>query len=365
MTFYLPSCVNNSVPSLYKYSHLPPFLLFKPIIKFTSLVIIVSFVIQVFRMGEKDDKGGEKKADASPITVVLKMDLHCEGCAKKVQSSVKHFEGVSKVKADCESNKLTVTCTLEAERLRERVAYKTKKKVEIVSPQPKKEEKKTDANPEKKADDKAEKKPKEVSTVVLKIRLHCDGCIHKIKRIISKSEGVDKVTVDSKNDQVTIKGTMDVKLLVPHLKEKLKRSIEIVPAKKDDGGGDKKDKAGGGDKKEGGGGDKKDKGGDDKKKDGGGGGGNVEVKKMDYHGLDPYTTFIVPPYGHSHSIHEYGSTSTAMYNQSYSNQDYGIAMHDQGHGYGVDHYLHAPPPPAYYRAPQMFSDENPNACTVM
>lgn len=42
---------------------------------------------------QKDDKGGEKKADASPITVVLKMDLHCEGCAKKVQSSVKHFEG--------------------------------------------------------------------------------------------------------------------------------------------------------------------------------------------------------------------------------------------------------------------------------
>ncbi|KAL8135940.1 hypothetical protein AgCh_010527 [Apium graveolens] len=318
-------------------------------------------------MGEKDDKkDGEKKGDA--ITVVLKIDLHCEGCAKKVQSSVKHFEGVSKVKADCASNKLTVTCTLEPERLRERVAYKTKKKVEIVSPQPKKDEKKAEAKPEKKAEDKVEKK---VSTVVLKIRLHCDGCIHKIKRIISKSEGVDNVSVDSKNDLITIKGTMDVKLLVPHLKEKLRRNVEIVPAKKDDGGGDKKDKAGGGDKKEGGGGDKKDKGGDgDKKKDGGGGAANMEVKKMDYHGYDPYTTFIVPPYGHNHSIHEYGSTSTAMYNQSYSNQDYGVAMHDQvqGHvtqGYAVDHYLHAPPPTAYYRGPQMFSDENPNACSVM
>ncbi|KAK1403385.1 heavy metal-associated isoprenylated plant protein 6 [Heracleum sosnowskyi] len=298
-------------------------------------------------MGEKDDKkDGEKKADASLITVVLKMDLHCEGCAKKVESSVKHFEGVSKVKADSANNKLTVTCSLEPERLRERVAYKTKKKVEVVSPLPKKDDKKP------------EEKPKEVSTVVLKIRLHCDGCIHKIKRIISKSQGVDKVTVDSKNDLITIQGTMDVKLLVPHLKEKLKRGVEIVPAKKD-----------GGDKKEGGGGDKKDKGGDgDKKKEGGGGAANVEVKKMDYHGYDPYTTFIVPPYGHNHSIHEYGSTSTAMYNQTYSNQDYGIAMHDQGHvshGYAVD-YLHAPPPPAFnYRGPQMFSDENPNACTVM
>lgn len=29
----------------------------------------------------------------------------------------------------------------------------------------------------------------QVSTVVMKIRLHCDGCAHKIKRIIKKTEG--------------------------------------------------------------------------------------------------------------------------------------------------------------------------------
>lgn len=71
-------------------------------------------------------------------------------------------EGVSKVKADSANNKLTVTCTMEPERLRERVAYKTKKKVEVVSPQPKKDEKKGDVKPEKKADEKVEMKPKEV-----------------------------------------------------------------------------------------------------------------------------------------------------------------------------------------------------------
>lgn len=331
-------------------------------------------------MGEKDDKkDGEKKSEAGPIIVVLKIDLHCEGCAKKVRRSVKHFEGVDKVTTDSANNKITVTGTVEPERLRERVEYKTKKKVELVSPQPKKDEKKSDDKPEKKAEDKpekkveekVEKKPKEVSTVVLKIRLHCDGCIHKIKKIISKTDGVENVIVDSKNDLVTVKGTMNVKELVPYLKEKLKRSIEIVPAKKEDG--DKKE--GGGDKKEGGGGgggDDKKKGGDgEKKKDGGGGGGDakVEVKKMDYHGFDPYTTFIVPPYDHSHSVHEYGSTSTTMYNQSYSNQDYGITNYDQGHinhGYAVE-YSHAPPPPppAYYNAPLMFSDENPNACSIM
>ncbi|KAK1400173.1 heavy metal-associated isoprenylated plant protein 6 [Heracleum sosnowskyi] len=338
-------------------------------------------------MGEKvDNKDGEKKSEAGPITVVLKIDLHCEGCAKKVRRSVKNFEGVQKVNTDSANNKITVTGTLEPERLRERVEYKTKKKVELVSPQPKKDEKKPDAKPEKKPDDKpekkpedkpekkveekVEKKPKEVSTVVLKIRLHCDGCIHKIKRIISKTDGVDNVIVDSKNDLVTVKGTMNVKELVPYLKEKLKRSVEIVPAKKE-GGGEKKE--GGGDKKEGGGGgggDDTKKGGDGDKKKEGGGDGKVEVKKMDYHGFDPYTTFIVPPYDHSHSVHEYGSTSTPMYNRSYSNQDYGITNYDQGHlnhGYAME-YSHAPPPPppAYYNnAPQMFSDENPNACSVM
>lgn len=37
------------------------------------------------------DGGGKK--DDSPITV-LKLDLHCEGCAKKVKRSVRQFEGL-------------------------------------------------------------------------------------------------------------------------------------------------------------------------------------------------------------------------------------------------------------------------------
>lgn len=67
-------------------------------------------------------------------------------------------EGVEKVTTDSANNKITVTGTLEPERLRERVEFKTKKKVELVSPQPKQDDKKPDAKPEKKADDKPEKK---------------------------------------------------------------------------------------------------------------------------------------------------------------------------------------------------------------
>lgn len=189
--------------------------------------------------------------------------------------------------------------------------------------------------------------------------------------------GVENVSTDSDKDLVTVKGTMDMKDLLPYLKEKLKRPVEIVPPKKDDGGGDKKAKESGGEKKEkeggAGGGDKK----DGEKKEGGGGGGEggdkgkpksdevkMEVSKMEYHGHTPYTYYGVP-----------------VYNQQYANQDYGLATTYYQHpGYGStssamdysNHYHHhqqhvpPPPPPVYLPAnDQMFSDENPNACFVM
>ncbi|CAK9160780.1 unnamed protein product [Ilex paraguariensis] len=242
-------------------------------------------------MGEKDETKkegvkkpeGEKMADAGgkkedgPITVVLKLELHCEGCARKVKRYVRHFDGVGDVKADFENNKLTVTGKVDPASIRERLEQKIKKKVELVSPQPKKDggagagggggDKKPDEKSDKKSDDKKkdDKKPTEspVSTVVLKIRLHCDGCTHKIKRIISKIDGVDSVSIDSEKDLVTVKGKMDMKDLIPYLKGKLKRSVEVIPpAKKDDGGGGEKKEKDGGDKKDkdgGGGGEKREK----------------------------------------------------------------------------------------------------------
>lgn len=73
------------------------------------------------------------------------------------------------VKIDSASNKLTVTGKVDPDKLKERLEQKTKKKVEILSPQPKKDgggdggDKKSDAKvPEKKADEKKEDKPKEV-----------------------------------------------------------------------------------------------------------------------------------------------------------------------------------------------------------
>jgi len=363
-------------------------------------------------MGEKEPekKEAEKSsggggAGAGPTTVVLKVDLHCEGCAQKVKRSLKHIKGVDSVKADYTSNKVTVVGKVDPTVVKEKVEEKTKKKVELVSPQPPKkdkdggppaaapadakkpEEKKPDEP--KKAEEKKPKEPPPSTTVVLKTRVHCDGCAHKMKKIIIKYEGVEDVNVDLSKDQITIKGTMDMKAMLPYLNAKLKRAVDVVPppAKKDDAkpkeggggdGGEKKGKEGGG----GGGGEKKGK--EEAKPAAAAGGGDKKeaavakpaeenvakveiVNKMEHFGY-PYgygAHTYNPNQAHENGyVAEYWQTPEYMHAppQYMQPQQYGPGpgpsyMHAQQYGPGPS-YVHAPPP-------QMFSDENPNGCSVM
>ncbi|URD96408.1 Heavy-metal-associated domain-containing protein [Musa troglodytarum] len=306
---------------------------------------------------EKKEKGGggEKKKEEGPTPVEVKLDMHCEGCALKVRKLVKGLEGVEGVSVDAAHSKLKVVGKVDPWKLKEFLEVKTKKKVDFISPKdpPKKpKDDGGDAKKNKDADDKGkdakkssdDKKPKPpaVSTVVLKIRLHCDGCIQRIKRRIHKIKGVEEVTVDAAKDLVTVKGTMDVKNLPAVLKDKLKRAVDIVPPKKDDGGGgDKKEKDkggdGGGEKKKGGdgGGEKKEKGGEtggEKKEKAGGGG---EEKKDDGKAATTTTTTVTTEANKMEYYSPYPAYS--------------------GYGYRIE----------MVHAPQMFSDENPNACSIM
>lgn len=394
-------------------------------------------------MGEAE----KKKDDGGKVTAVYKVDMHCEGCAKKFKRVAKNCNGVESVKTDWENNKLTVVGKIDPSKIKDRIVDKTKKKVDLISPQPaapkkgdnkekegggggggdkekegggkdkkegggggekKSEEKSEKKTEEKKSDDKSkteeskpeEKKPKQpqVSTVVLKTRVHCEGCASKIKKIINKhADGVQEVNVDLQKDQITVKGTMDMKDLLPYLNTKLKRTVEIVPPpKKDDGGGDKKPKegGGGGEKKEGGGG-----GGETKSKsvDQNGNNHKVEViNKMEYmanpsHGYVPMYYDPNPMYASTSHHHQPAETSYGGPSQGYGGgfypSTYPLPPYQQGYGgpgfppqqgYYPPHQGYPPhhgyppqgyPPQGYgmYNdvPPQMFSEENPNACSLM
>ncbi|EEF42907.1 heavy metal-associated isoprenylated plant protein 5 [Ricinus communis] len=319
------------------------------------------------------DAGGEKKDDAKVISV-YKIDMHCEGCAKKFRSAVKRLEGVEAVKTDCEGNKLTVTGKVDPAKVKARLEEKTKKKVDIISPLPKKdgggEKKPEEKKPEEKKPE--EKKPPKESTVVLKIRTHCDGCVSKMKKIIVKIKGVDSVSVDAPKDLLTVKGTMDVNTMVPYLNAKLKRTVEVVPPKKDE---PKKEGGGGGgeaktEKKEGGGeakGEKKE--GDGGKKDAPAPAAEppkMEVSKLEYFPAPAPTHWLDGVFGHSYSAephHQQGyyPVNHQAYNPVMNHGSYGYVQQ----GYVQQGYVMEPMYNHPMHAPQMFSEENPNACSIM
>jgi len=130
--------------------------------------------------------------------------------------------------------------------------------------------------------------------------------------------GVLDVDFNRDKDTATVRGAMDAKALAENLREQMKRAVEIVPPKKDKDGGEAKDKEGGGGKNRNVGG----SGCSCKAAAAGIVGGcwweKAEGQRMEYQG--PY-----------------------------------------GYGYGGGVYWE----PMHLHAPQLFSDENPNACSVM
>ncbi|KAL0421588.1 UNVERIFIED_CONTAM: Heavy metal-associated isoprenylated plant protein 7 [Sesamum latifolium] len=74
----------------------------------------------------------EKKPEPQVIEVVLKIYLHCEGCAKDVKHCIHDMEGVQTVDPDMEKNLVTVKGTMDAQKLVEFVSRRGGRHAEIV-----------------------------------------------------------------------------------------------------------------------------------------------------------------------------------------------------------------------------------------
>uniref|UniRef100_A0A7N0RCZ4 HMA domain-containing protein n=1 Tax=Kalanchoe fedtschenkoi TaxID=63787 RepID=A0A7N0RCZ4_KALFE len=266
---------------------------------------------------EKKEQGdGGNKDEGKPLTAVFKVEVHCEGCGSKIMKAARGVAGVENVKVDCDKNKLTVVGEVDPVKLRDKLESKLKKKIELISPQPKQKEDQKSENkkPEDENKSKEQKKPPPATTAVLKMNFHCDGCIEKIHHILSKTDEVDSISFDKQKDLVEVRGTMDVKSICELLEKRMKRAVEIVPPKSKEDGKEKKETA-------------------QKMMEAAGDGGRLaEYNRM--------MMMPMPPAAHP---------------------GYGY-----GYGYGQSF---APGYPSYpvqnVHAPQMFSDENPNACSVM
>ncbi|OAY77117.1 hypothetical protein ACMD2_07029 [Ananas comosus] len=119
--------------------------------------------------GEKKEVVVEKKKE-EVITIVYRLHIHCDECARVVERHITQHEGdvliqfrnfvinltgVRKVEIDSAKGLVTVRGVgIDVTKLKERIERKTRKKIELLSPLPKKEEKKE----EKKVEKKEEKK---------------------------------------------------------------------------------------------------------------------------------------------------------------------------------------------------------------
>ncbi|KAK1363279.1 Palmitoyl-acyl carrier protein thioesterase [Heracleum sosnowskyi] len=289
---------------------------------------------------EKEAAPAPAPAPAPPQVIVMRVFMHCEGCAKKVRACLKGFPGVEHVETDCKSHKVTVKGEkADPVKVVERVQRKSHRQVELLSPIPKPPVAKAVEEETKVAEVKSVAKPEEekkeepqVITVVLKVHMHCEACAQEIKKRILRMKGVESVEPDIKNSQVTVKGIFEPPKLVEFVHKRTGKHAVIVkqePEKK--GEEEKKDDKGGDKAAEGDGKEKKD-------------GGSEEVAKPDAAAAAAGPEQVLDMkknefyYYHPPNYQVYHPTFTAE--PSYSSHSY---------------------PPA----PQMFSDENPNACSVM
>lgn len=247
---------------------------------------------------KKEEEKQEEKKEEAPPEVVLKVDMHCEACARKVERSLRRFEGVEDVKTDSKSRTVVVKGKgADPIKVCERIQKKTGKKVELISPLPKppEEEKKEEPKPEEKKEE-----PKAI-TVILKVQMHCEACAQRLQKRIKKMDGIESVVADLPNDQVIVKGIIDPVILVENVYKQTRKQASIVQdeekkdeeKKEEEKKEEKKEEKDEGEKKE-----EEENGEDDKK---------IDAKKYEHW---PFRYYVEYP-------------------------------------------------------PQIFSDENPNACTVM
>ncbi|XP_065856574.1 heavy metal-associated isoprenylated plant protein 37 [Euphorbia lathyris] len=56
-----------------------------------------------------------------------------------------------------------------------------------------------------------------IQTCVLKVNIHCDGCKHKVKKLLQRIEGVYQVNIDADQQKVTVSGSVDSATLIKKL----------------------------------------------------------------------------------------------------------------------------------------------------
>ncbi|EPS58488.1 hypothetical protein M569_16325, partial [Genlisea aurea] len=152
--------------------------------------------------------------------IVLRVYVHCQGCAEDIRRSLRGFDGVEGLEIDEKNHKVTVRGKeADPHEVVRRLRKKTGKAVELISFHPKKDVEKEPP---------PELQPKKVMEIVLKVYLHCEGCAKEVKKCILDVEGVEAIEIDLQKNSVMVRGTMDPDKLTDAVARRHRRRVEIA-----------------------------------------------------------------------------------------------------------------------------------------
>ncbi|KAI8028867.1 Heavy metal-associated isoprenylated plant protein 9 [Camellia lanceoleosa] len=167
---------------------------------------------------KKEEKAEEPKP---PEPFVLFVDLHCVGCAKKIERSILRIRGVEGVVIDMSQNQVTIKGVVEPQAICTKIMQKTKRRAQVLSPLPAAE---GEPIPEV-----INSQVSGLTTVELNVNMHCEACAEQLKRKILKMRGVKTATTELSTGKVTVTGTMDANRLVDYVYRRTKKQAKIVP----------------------------------------------------------------------------------------------------------------------------------------
>ncbi|KAE8680409.1 IAA-amino acid hydrolase ILR1-like 5-like [Hibiscus syriacus] len=168
-----------------------------------------------------EEKKEEPPAPPPPPPLVLFVDLHCVGCAKKIEKSIMKIRGVEGVVMDMAQNQVTIKGIIEPLAVCAKIMKKTKRRAKVLSPLPA-----ADGEPIPVV---VASQVSGLETVELNVDMHCQACAEQLKRKILKMRGVQSAVTEHSTGKVTVTGTMDSDKLVDYVYRRTKKQARIVP----------------------------------------------------------------------------------------------------------------------------------------
>ncbi|KAG1326612.1 putative heavy metal-associated isoprenylated plant protein 19 [Cocos nucifera] len=184
------------------------------------------------------------------IVLELKVYMHCKACEKLVFNTLRKFKGVETVNVDMNGDKAIVTGRIEPEKILKKLRKKTGKRVEII----KKNDDNVGGNKDEtflpSGDCNMETRDGGVVSsgnfvenmaivLELKVYMHCKACEKLVFNTLRKFKGVETVNVDMNGDKAIVTGRIEPEKILKKLRKKTGKRVEIIKKNDDNVGGNK------------------------------------------------------------------------------------------------------------------------------